>query len=229
MTDLDIAALRDRIATRWLQLSGEAMLPGMLEWAYREVLVLIASWVKIDLELAISDTFSRYSTEVQALPYAGNSKDSIIALAKAYSDVRDVNISVTTPNVVNVFLLAETGTPTSGQMQGLQDYLNSDRVRNVCDTYTVASATEVIWNSQLSIVVSGNLTTISNAVASAISAYATSKQYLGTTIRLSEIVSQARSVSGVVDVTIVSPAANVSTTAAQFPKLGTNVVNAIAG
>lgn len=228
MTDLDLEQLRVRIAAKWLELTGEAMLPGMLEWAYREVLVLVVSWFKIDLEKAIAETFERYLAEVQKLPYGGNSRAAIIALAKNYTDVADVNVNVPSANLINVFLLAKTGTPTTGQIAGLQTYLNSDRVRNICDTFQVFAASEVIWDSQINITVSGDLTAIRTSAQTAIANYALSKQKLGATIQTDDIIATIKAVSGVVKVVVVSPAVDVLTTAGQFPKLGTNTVNSTA-
>jgi phage-related baseplate assembly protein len=220
-SDLDLAALRNRIATRWLELSGQPLTIGSLEWAYREVLVLIASWAKIDTENAINVAYDKYKTEVYKLPYGAGNKEAIIALSRAYTDVADVNVANTnTPMSIQVFLLAKTGTPSAGQIAGLEAYLNSPIVKNICDTYTVFAATQVTWNFNATITVSGNPIALQALATTAVSDYAVSKLKLGATIRPSDLTSAIRSIAGIDDVAISAPISNLITTANQFPKIG---------
>jgi len=221
-SDLDLAALRDRIATKWLELSGQTFTIGSLEWAYREVLVLIASWAKIDTETAIIAAYETYKTEIYLLPYGAGNKEAIIALSRAYTDVADVNITDTsTPMSIEVFLLAKTGTPTAGQIAGLEAYLNSPTVRNICDTYAVFAATQVTWNFDATISVSGDPIALQSLAITAVTNYAGNKLKLGETIRPSDLIAAIRSIAGIDDVTISEPISNLITTANQFPKIGT--------
>jgi len=220
-SDLDLAALRDRIATRWLELSGQNLAIGSLEWAYREVLVLIASWAKIDTETAIVAAYEKYKTEIYLLPYGAGNKEAIIALSRAYTDVADVNIADTsTPMSIQVFLLAKTGTPSAGQIAGLEAYLNSPTVKNICDTYTVSAATQVTWNFDATITVSGDPIALRSLAITAVSNYASNKLKLGATIRPSDLTAAIRSIAGIDDVAISAPISNLITTANQFPKIG---------
>lgn len=221
-SDLDIAALRVRIAEKWQQLSGEPLITGSLEWAYREVLVLIASWAKIDTETAIVAAYANYQKEIYLLPYGAANRDAIIALARAYTDVADVNIAQpSSPMNIPVFLLAKTGTPTVGQIAGLEAYLNSSKVKNVCDTYVVAAASQLLWNFNANITVSGDPIALKTKAMAAVTAYAADKLKLGATIRPTDLTATIRGITGIIDVAISAPIANVITTASQFPKLGT--------
>lgn len=220
-TDLDLEALRSRIAVRWQELSGEPLVTGSLEWAYREVLILIASWAKIDTEKAISVAYDRYAAEIYKLPFGAANRDAIIALSKAYTDVADVNVSTTTGTQVSVFLLAKTGTPSAGQIAGLQDYLNSSKVKNICDTYTVSAATELLWNFTGNIAVSGDRTALRATAITAISNYAASKLRLGAIVRITDLTTLLRGIRGIEDVSLSSPVANIQAQPRQFPKLGT--------
>lgn len=221
-SDLDIAALRVRIAEKWQQLSGEPFVTGSLEWAYREVLVLIASWAKIDTETAITTAYANYKKEIYLLTYGAGNRDAIIALARAYSDVADVNVAEpSSPMNIPVFLLAKTGTPTAGQIAGLEAYLNSSKVKNVCDTYVVAAASQLLWNFDANITVSGDPIALKTKAVAAVTAYAADKLRLAATIRPTDLTALIRGIVGIVDVTIATPIANVITTASQFPKLGT--------
>jgi len=224
-SDLDLAALRNRIATKWLELSGQPLTIGSLEWAYREVLVLIASWAKIDTETAIVAAYEKYKTEIYLLPYGAGNKEAIIALSRAYTDVADVNVANTnTPMSIQVFLLAKTGTPSAGQIAGLQAYLNSSTVKNICDTYTVFAASQVTWNFNATITVSGDPIALRSLAITAVSNYAGNKLKLGATIRPSDLTSAIRSIAGIDDVTISEPISNLITTANQFPKIGTVMI-----
>lgn len=224
-TDLDMEALLTRIETRWQELSGQPLTPGSLEWAYARVLALIASWSKIDVEKAIALAYEMYVKEINALPFGAGNKAAIIALAKAFTDVEDVNVAdSTTPMVIQVFMLAKTGTPTSTQINNLQDYLNSAKVKNLCDTYTVAAASELLWNFNAGITVSGDPIALRTRAIAAINAYANEKQKLGAIIRTTDFTKILRAIAGIEDVSIVSPVANITTAANQFPKLGTLTV-----
>lgn len=221
-TDLDIEALQARIDARWQELSGLPLTPGSLEWGYARVLTLIASWSKIDVEKAIALAYQNYVQEINALPFGAGNKEAILALAKGFADVADVNIAdSTTPMLINVFMLAKTGTPTSTQISNLQNYLNSPKIKNLCDTYTVAAASQLLWNFNANIVVSGDPIALRTRAISAINAYALDKQKLGATIRTTDFTKALRAIAGIEDVSIVSPIANISTAANQFPKLGT--------
>jgi len=221
-TDLDIAALLAQIETRWQELSGQPLTPGSLEWSYARVLVLIASWGKIDVEKAIATAYKSYIEEINTLPFGAGNKQAIIALAKSVVDVADVNIAdTTTPMSISVYLLAKTGTPTSTQISNLQNFLNSSKVKNICDTYTVSAASQLLWNFNANIAVSGDPIALRTRAISAINAYALEKQKLGATIRTTDFTKTLRAIAGIEDVSIVSPVANISTAANQFPKLGT--------
>lgn len=221
-SDLDLATLRDRIAARWLELSGQPLTIGSLEWAYREVLVLIASWAKIDTETAITAAYDKYKTEIYLLPYGAGNKDAIIALSRAYTDVADVNVADTnTPMSIQVYLLAKTGTPSAGQLAGLEAYLNSSTVKNICDTYVVSAASQVTWNFDATITVSGDPIALQSLATASVSNYAASKLKLGATIRPSDLTAAIRSITGIDDVAISAPISNLITTANQFPKIGT--------
>lgn len=221
-TDLDMDALLTRIETRWQELSGQSLTPGSLEWGYARVLALIASWSKIDVEKAIAFAYEMYVKEINALPFGAGNKAAIIALAKAFTDVADVNVAdSTTPMVIQVFMLAKTGTPTSTQINNLQNYLNSPRVKNLCDTYTVAAASEMLWNFNANITVSGDPIALRTRAIAAINAYANEKQKLGAIIRTTDFTKILRAIAGIEDVSIVSPVSNITTAANQFPKLGT--------
>jgi phage-related baseplate assembly protein len=225
-SDLDLNALRLRIAQKWQELSGEPLIPGSLEMVYREVLVLIASWSKIDTERAIALAFDKYLKEIYLLPYGAGNRDAAIALAKAFTDVADVNIPPTTnPMAIQVFLLAKVGTPTAGQIAALQTYLNSPKVKNTCDTYVVAAASELLWNFNAIISVMGDPIALKTLATSAISNYAAQQLKLGATIRPSDLTTILRNISGIVDVNLSSPIANIVTNASQFPKLGTLTIN----
>jgi phage-related baseplate assembly protein len=225
-TDLDIDALLTRIETRWQELSGQPLTPGSLEWGYARVLVLVASWSKIDVEKAIDLAYKMYVQEINLLPFGAGNKEAIIALAKAFTDVADINVAdSTTPMVIQVFLLAKTGTPTSTQINNLQNYLNSPKVKNLCDTYTVAAASQLLWNFNANIAVSGDPIALRTRAIAAINAYALEKQKLGATIRTTDFTKALRAIAGIEDVSIVSPVANISTAANQFPKLGTLTIS----
>lgn len=225
-SDLDLEALRVRIADRWQELSGEPLTPGSLEDAYSRVLVLIASWAKIDTETAISAAYIKYAEEVYLLPYGAGNKDAIVALAKAYTDVADVNIAnTTTPMLISVFLLAKTGTPSAGQIAGLEAYLNSSRVKNVCDTYVVDAASQLLWNFNANITVTGDPIALQTLTNTTVVNYADSKLKLGEIIRPTDLTTLIRGISGIVDVAISSPIANILTLPNQFPKLGTLTIN----
>lgn len=228
-SDLDIAALRVRIAEKWQLLSGEPLTAGSLEWAYREVLILIASWAKIDTETAIVAAYANYQKEIYLLPYGAANRDAIIALARAYTDVADVNIAQpSSPMNIPVFLLAKTGTPTVGQIAGLEAYLNSSKVKNVCDTYVVAAASQLLWNFDANITVSGNPIALRAQAIAAITKYAADKLRLGAIVRPTDLTATIRGIAGIIDVSTSSPIANISTSANQFPKLGTvNIVTTI--
>lgn len=221
-SDLDIAALRVRIAEKWQELSGEPLTTGSLEWAYREVLVLIASWAKIDTETAIVAAYANYQKEIYLLPYGAGNKDAIIALARAYVDVADVNVAQpSSPMNIPVYLLAKTGTPTVGQIAGLEAYLNSSKIKNVCDTYFVFAASQLVWNFDANITVSGDPIALKTQATVAVTNYAASKLKLGETIRPTDLTALIRGIVGIIDVALAAPIANVITTANQFPKLGT--------
>lgn len=220
-SDLDIAALRIRIADKWLELSGEPLIAGSLEWVYREVLVLIASWAKIDTENAINLAFDKYKQEIYLLPYGAGNKDAIIALAREYTDVADVNVAEpVSPMNIPVYLLAKTGSPSVEQMAGLQNYLNSSKVANVCDTYIVAAATQILWNFDGIITVSGDPIALRTLAIAAVTKYAADKLKLGAIVRTTDLTAAIRGITGIVDVAISNPIANLTTTANQFPKLG---------
>lgn len=221
-SDLDIAALRVRIAEKWQELSGEPLAVGSLEWAYREVLVLIASWAKIDTETAIVAAYANYQKEIYLLPYGAGNKDAIIALARAYTDVADINVAQpTSPMNIPVFLLAKTGSPTVGQIAGLEAYLNSSTIKNICDTYTVAAASQLNWDFDANITVSGDPIALKEQTIIAVTNYAAEKLKLAATIRPTDLTALIRGIAGIVDVGISSPIANIITAANQFPKLGT--------
>lgn len=222
LSDLDLEALRLRIAQVWLELSGEPLTPGSLEDVYSRVLVLIASWSKIDTETAIKDAYSRYAEEIYKLPYGAGNKAAIIALAKAYTDVADVNIgAITTPLTIPVYLLAKTGTPTVGQIAGLANYLNSAKVQNACDTYVVSAASQLLWNFNADLSVSGDPIALKTLATAAVTNYAATKLKLGATIRPVELSTALKNITGIVDVALITPIANILTTPNQFPKLGT--------
>lgn len=221
-TDLDVSALRVRIAEKWLELSGEPLVGGSLEMIYREVLVMIATWAKIDTEKAISMAYETYKTEIYLLPYGAANRDAIIALARAYTDVADVNVAQpSSPMNIPVFLLAKTGTPTVEQIAGLEDYLNSSKVNNVCDTFVVAAASQLTWNFSANITVSGDPTALKTQATVAVTTYAAEKLKLAAIIRPTDLTTIIRGIVGIEDVALASPIANISTTANQFPKLGT--------
>lgn len=221
-TDLDLDLLRTRIVARWEELSGEPMVVGSLEWAYREVLVLIASWAKIDVEKAISVAYDSYAKEIYLLPFGAANKAAVIAIARAYTDVADVNVAdPVVPMVVPVYLLAKTGTPTAEQIENLRLYLNSPAVKNICDTYVVAAATRLLWNFNATISVSADPITLKTLATAAITAYAASKVRLGAIVLPSDLIALLRKIKGIEDATIASPIANILTAANQFPELGT--------
>lgn len=221
-TDLDIEALLLRIATRWQELSGGPLIPGSLEWGYARVLVLIASWGKIDVERAIDAAYKAYIEEINALPFGAGNKAAIIALAQAFTDVADVNVAdTTTPMLISVFMLAKTGTPTSVQITNLQNYLNSPRVKNLCDTYVVSAASQLLWNFDANISVSGDPISLRTKAVVAVTNYAAEKLKLGAVIRTTDFTKLIRAIGGIEDVSIVSPIANIVTAANQFPKIGT--------
>jgi uncharacterized phage protein gp47/JayE len=224
-SDLDLEALFNRIAQRWLELTGEAMPPASLEWAYLQVLVMVVSWSKIDTEKAISEVLTKYKAEIFALPYGAGNKDAIIALSKAYTDVKDVNVGdITTPLTVPVFLLAKTGTPTSTQISSLQSYLNSSRVKNTCDTFVVSAASQLNWTFQANISVSGDPLALKTATEQFVTNYGAEKLMLGAVIRVTDLTTGIRKIRGIVDVSVSNPIVNISTGASQFPKLGTVTV-----
>ena len=223
-SDLDLQALLNRISDRWQQLTGEPLAIGSLEWAYLQVLVMVASWSKIDTEKAIIEALARYRLEITALPFGAGNKDAIVALAKAFTDVADVNVmEATTPMNIPVYLLAKTGTPTAIQINSLQNYLNSSRVKNTCDTFVVAAATQLTWNLAANIVVTGDPLVLKNKATDVVMSYAASKLKLGTSasIILSDITTAIRSIAGITDVSVSNPVTNVLISANQFPKIGT--------
>lgn len=223
-SDLDLQSLFNRISDRWLQLTGETLLNGSLEWAYLQVLVMVASWAKIDTEKAIIEALARYKLEIAALPFGAGNKDAIVALAKAFTDVADVNVmEATTPMNIPVYLLAKTGTPTAIQINSLQNYLNSSRVKNTCDTFVVAAATQLTWNLTANIVVTGDPLVLKNKATDAVLSYAASKLKLGASasIILTDITTAIRSIPGITDVSVSNPVTNILISANQFPKIGT--------
>lgn len=227
-SDLDLDALFARIAQRWLELTGEVMPPASLEWAYLQVLVIVISWSKIDTENAITEFLTKYKTEIFALPYGAGNKDAIIALSRAYTDVKDVNVGeIVTPLTVPVFLLAKTGTPTTGQINSLQNYLNSARVKNTCDTFVVAAASQLNWNFVADISVTGDPVALKAAAVQFVTNYGAEKLMLGAAIRVTDLTTGIRKIKGIVDVAVSNPVVNVATLANQFPKLGTVTINTV--
>lgn len=227
-SDLDLDALFARIAQRWLELTGETMPSGSLEWAYSQVIVLVASWSKIDTENAITEVLTKYRTEIFALPYGAGNKDAIIALSRAFTDVKDVNVGeITTPLTVPVFLLAKTGTPTTGQINALQNYLNSSRVKNTCDTFVVAAASQLNWDFTANISVTGDPIALKASAIQFVTNYGAEKLMLGATIRVTDLTTGIRKIKGIVDISVSNPVVNIATAASQFPKLGTVTINTV--
>lgn len=224
-TDLDLEGLRSRIAIRWQELSGQPLTVGSLEWAYREVLALIASWAKIDTEKAIEVAYSKYVEEIYKLPYGAANKDAIVTLAKGYTDVLDVNVDNPSGNRIDVFLLAKTGTPTAQQMEGLANYLNSSKVKNMCDTYFVSAATELVWNFTGTVGVSGDPIALKALAETAIREYGASKLRLGAIVRSTDLIALLRAIEGIEDVTLSNPIANITAQPRQFLRLNTVTVN----
>lgn len=219
-TDLDLEVLLARISQRWLELTGEAMPPGSLEWAYRNVLALIASWVKIDVELQNKEALANYAIELQKLPFQGARKAAIIALAKSYVDVADVNVNNPSGNRIDVFLLAKTGTPTAGQISGLQTYLNSERVKTMCDTYFVAAASEIVWNFSARITPAGDRAGAIAAATAAITNYGLERQKsLGLSVKPAEIITLLMNLPEVTNIALNSPNIDINATPGQFLKL----------
>lgn len=138
----------------------------------------------------------------------------------ASGDVADVGISTPTPGIVQVVVLSNDGdgVPTSGLLTTVNNALNADTVRPLCDTVQVLPASLLNYTVQATLNVgSGADASLVLATAqTAVQAYVSSAKKVGGLVALSGLY-EALHQAGVLNVTLTAPTTNVQASELQAP------------
>lgn len=142
--------------------------------------------------------------------------------------LRDVGISSPLPGTVLVSVLAETGTPTPGQLAAVVAALNDESVRPLCDTVIVEAAELLDYavTATLHLASGPDPAAVQAAAESAVTAYGMAQRLCGARVAVSALLAALHQ-PGVAWVGLASPAADVVALPTQAPWLGTVTVTTI--
>lgn len=151
---------------------------------------------------------------------AGSRGSYMFHALTADADVADVSVTSLTPGTVNVAIMSRTGTgaASAGLIATVNNALNAEVVRPLCDTVSVVSATVVNYAITASLMVYpgvGQAEVLAASIAAA-NAYATSMKKIGRDITLSGVYAALHQ-PGVQKVTLTSPSANIVNAWNQVP------------
>lgn len=170
-----------------------------------------------------TDFRRRIQLSLEGYTTAGSIGAYIFHALGADGDVKDVAVPNTplTPGTVNVAVLSRTGTGTApaGTLAAVTAALNAEEVRPLCDTVVVASAEIVSYSivATLTLYSGAGQTQVMAAAQAAAQAYADSMNALGLDITRSGIFAALHQ-AGVQNVTLTTPAADISIAWNQAPR-----------
>ncbi len=148
----------------------------------------------------------------------------------ANQNIIDASVISPSPGVVNVYPLMNTGIPSTDVINSVLAVLSSDSVRPLTDLVQVLPPTEVNFqiNASVTLFSTADSETVQTEVNTALSSYASvMSSQLGKDIVVSQIIGVIMGVSGVYDVTLISPMTDVVLSNSQWANCTGITVNIV--
>ena len=148
----------------------------------------------------------------------------------ANQNIIDASVISPSPGVVNVYPLMNTGIPSTDVINSVLAVLSSDSVRPLTDLVQVLPPTEVNFqiNASVTLFSIADSETVQTEVNTALSSYASvMSSQLGKDIVVSQIIGVIMGVSGVYDVTLISPMTDVVLSNSQWANCTGITVNIV--
>ena len=196
--------------------------------------ITVADPTAVPPTAAVLESDDRLRRRTQLAPdgfsVAGPRDAYVFHALSASADVLDAAFLSPSPAVANVYIISreegQDGVPTQALLDAVEATLSADTVRPAGDQLTVAAANFVDYTIEVALTIETgpDPQIVRNAATASLQAFADEHFRIGRDIHLSSVYAAA-TVPNVVAVDLTSPAATITTSATQTPRVTDIIVN----